>query len=199
MLVNGRKSLAAEIDWLGQAGKMSATGYRDAMLAKQTERDLQRDAVRWFRRMLPAGSKVIAIPNQRTVGHLPKAVQQKVLAALIADGMDPGACDLLFLWNADRGEPGNRGVALAELKRPLGAKPPRPEQIAFGAALTAMGHHTGIATSLEQIEDILIAAGAPLMARLPRPMRPAPHAPDMERAPPPASGDAPEAIKKGEF
>jgi hypothetical protein len=216
-----RRTVKAEVDWLGKgagAETVSAADYRAAMLKKQTERDVQRGVVKHFRSALVQPCKVIAIPNQRAMSlvradpgqfaALPEAMrgaaqasatqakQRKVLAALIADGMEPDAPDLLFLWDARFGEPGNRGVALVEMKRLKGSVT-RQGQTDFISDLSAMGHAAGVANSLEQVEAILTEAGAPLRIRLLGRARPASHTPKTSEAPATGIANASKNPRKG--
>ena len=135
-------------------------------LERITEQDLQRQVLGHLRVALPPGSRAIAIPNQRAIRHLPPAAQHKVLASLIADGMAEGASDLLVVWDATLGEPGNRGMAWIELKRPVKPAPVSANQIAFAQSMRALGIVAGWAQSLEQVEHLLVEAGAPLRIRL---------------------------------
>lgn len=131
-------------------------------LDRITEDDLQRQVVRTLRQ---AGLTVLAVANQRTVRHLPDDRQHAALNALIAGGMVPGASDLLVQWDAAKGAPGNRGVCWIELKRPVRPSPVKPEQDRFIADQRALGVVAGVAQSYEQVEALLVEAGAPLRFR----------------------------------
>lgn len=139
-------------------------------LERVTERDLQRQFVRDLRR---AGLFPVAVPNQRSIRHLPDDQQRNALEALVADGMVVGALDLLVQWDADKGAPGSRGLCWIEVKRPVKPAPVRPEQDAFIATQRALGVVAGVAQSYEQAEALLVEAGAPLRFVA---MRPAPAA-----------------------
>ena len=203
--ISRRRSVRAEIDWLGQAGtSISAADYRKAMLAKQTERDVQREAVRHFRSAMPRGTRIWAVPNQRVISHEAGADaetraqgRRKALTALVADGMDPGVADLHFAWDRRLGAEGNEGVAYIEFKRPVGAKPPTADQIRFIEDMRAQGKVAGVARSLEEAEDLLIEAGAPLRVLLPRQNRPASATPKKGKAPATAIASARSVVPKG--
>lgn len=155
-------------------------------LAALTEHDLQVQVVRHFRAALLAPCSVIAVANQRTLGHLPDAVARKILRALVAEGMVIGALDTLFEWDPRLGVPGNYGACWVEMKRPVKPKPVSEEQLAFIARQRSMGRVAGWAQSLEQVEDLLVEAGAPLRMRLPR------QAAQKDGAPTSVVADAPE-------
>jgi predicted RNA-binding protein with PUA domain len=110
------------------------------------------------------------VPNQRAVSHLTAVARKKVLAALVADGMEVGAADLEVAWDARLCPAGNRGVAYVELKRPVDPKPVSPDQVRFVREMRALGFVAGWAQSLEQVEDLLVEAGAPLRFRILRPV-----------------------------
>lgn len=135
-------------------------------IERVTERMLQRQALPYFRRVLPPGSKVWHTPNERSLRHLSEEQRRNALFAAVADGMDPGALDLNFAWDASLGSVPSRGVAWVELKRPVKPAPVSAKQVAWIRDMRAIGHVAGWAQSLEQIEALLVEAGAPLSIRL---------------------------------
>lgn len=128
-------------------------------LERVTERDLQRQIVRDLRR---AGLFPMAVPNQRSLRHLPDEAQHGAINALVADGMVIGALDLLVQWDAAKGAPGNRGLCWIECKRPVKPAPVSPEQDRFIETQRTLGVVAGVAQSYGQAEALLVEAGAPL-------------------------------------
>lgn len=144
-----------------------ASEFRALLEDAEDEAALQRDLVAWFRAALPPGSLVVAMANQRLLSHLPPDEAARMVQALAAIGMVKGASDLWFVWDARLGAPGNRGLAVVEVKRRVGGGPPTPEQEEFIARMRALGVVAGVARSHEEVEALLLEAGAPLRTRWP--------------------------------
>ena len=170
-----RCSRARKPGQLGQWGVAGGTpsvtyGQAKTRLPSILESDFQPAVIAWIRQAVRPPCKVVAVPNQRHLAHLPKVSAIKILAQLRREGFCDGACDLQVWWDAQLGKPGNRGVCEIGLKRPNRTTGPTPQQVAYIAEKRAMGHVAGVAWSLEEVEDVLLEAGAPL--RLPaRPRR----------------------------
>ena len=150
------------------SGQLGLSGTAKALcvkhcLAKQElpntlEGDFQPAVIAWIRQAVRPPCKVIAVPNQRHLAHLPKLSAIKIMAQLRREGFCDGACDLQVWWDAQLGMPGNCGVCEIELKRPNRTTGPTPQQVAYIAEKRAMGHVAGVAWSLEEVEELLLGS-----------------------------------------
>lgn len=138
-----------------------------AGLDRRNEHEFQVEVVRDYRRALTPTCDVIAVPNQRFMGHLSKAHRLSILRNLTAEGMRVGTHDTLFEWDARNGAPGNLGCCWIELKRAVDPEPVKQAQIDFMLERRAMGRVAGWAQCLEHIDALLDEAGAPLRWRSP--------------------------------
>ena len=115
-----------------------------------SEHQLQASVAEFLGFALPPHEAVFcSIPNG---GKRDKATAGK----LKAEGLQPGAPDLLILWRG-------RTIGL-ELKTGRGRL--SSEQLAFSMRWTTAGGLYAVARSLEEVADLLDAAGVPLRARI---------------------------------
>lgn len=117
---------------------------------KVSEHRLQASVADFLALALPPHEAVFcSIPNG---GKRDKGTAGK----LKAEGLQPGAPDLLILWKG-------RAIGL-ELKTRGGRL--SPEQMAFSMRWTTAGGVYAVARSLEEVAGLLDAAGVPLRARI---------------------------------
>jgi hypothetical protein len=115
-----------------------------------SEHHLQASVAEFLGYALPPHEALfLSIPNG---GKRAKATAGK----LKAEGLQPGAPDLLILWKG-------RAIGL-ELKTGKGRL--SSEQLAFSMRWTTAGGLYAVARSLEEVADLLDAAGVPLRARI---------------------------------
>jgi hypothetical protein len=115
-----------------------------------SEHDLQAAVAEFLALSLPPHEAVFcSIPNG---GKRDKATAGK----LKAEGLKPGAPDLLILWRG-------RAIGL-ELKTGKGRL--SPQQMAFSMRWTTAGGVYAVARSIEEVAALLDAAGVPLRIRL---------------------------------
>ena len=136
----------------GQAAqKTNSTSPRIAKAPPAgSEHDLQAAVAEFLALSLPPHEAVFcSIPNG---GKRDKATAGK----LKAEGLKPGAPDLLILWRG-------RAIGL-ELKTGKGRL--SPQQMAFSMRWTTAGGVYAVARSIEEVAALLDAAGVPLMARI---------------------------------
>jgi hypothetical protein len=114
-----------------------------------SEHHLQAAVAEYLTLTLPHEAVFCSIPNG---GKRDKATAGK----LKAEGLQPGAPDLLILWKS-------RAIGL-ELKTGKGRL--SPQQMAFSMRWTTAGGVYAVARSIEEVAALLDAAGVPLRIRL---------------------------------
>ena len=160
MFVHPTLSVAAEADWLAAQSRKptpkrkraigeKATSSKPAKPAVPTERQVQRAALAWMRRVLPPGSLVQHIANQSV------ARSDTYRAHMKRDGQVAGWPDLAVCV------PCPPFVVWLEMKRPVGGAL-SAAQAEVHARLRAIGHAVGVATGIEEVRHVLRAAGVPL-------------------------------------
>jgi hypothetical protein len=122
--------------------------------AQVTEKPTQRKILAWLHQVLPLGSLVSAtmnesMPKSKDPGQMARYFQQRK-----ASGVVTGWPDLSIVL------PGGRIVFL-EAKRPVGGVLSAAQQDVH-AQLRALGHHVGVASSIETARHVLREAGVPL-------------------------------------
>jgi hypothetical protein len=113
------------------------------------EQELQQAVVQNLRLILPDTVVWLHVPN----GGWRSATEAAIMVGL---GVCPGAPDLLFMWRDIRT---HLRVAWIELK--AGNRPATSTQLGFHARVRAIGHHVGIARSIDEVLTLLRDFGVP--------------------------------------